>query len=166
MIRLRHKFLIRALRLTDQFALAIALVLVLWPEVLLADTGGLAKCLQNGGFTGAAGMLVLMTGWVFIHDHFVRYRVDRFVPFAAELRDFMKATGVACLWLLLIGLLVPYADLDSSSLAVFFGLVSVAGSTSRMIVRSVVMGARKSGYNFRNILFVGVNEHHEGGIED
>jgi len=159
MIRLRHKFLIRMLRLTDQLALAVALVLVLWPEVLVAETGGLAVYLRNGSFAGAAGMLVLMTGWVFIHDHFVRYRVDRFVPFAAELRDFMKATGVASLWLLLIGLLVPYADLGSSSLAVFFALVCVVGSASRLVVRSVVMGARKSGYNFRNILFVGVNEH-------
>ena len=159
MIRLRHKFLIRMLRLTDQLVLAGALVLVLWPELLVADMGGLEECLRKSGFAGVAGMLVLMTGWVFIHDHFVRYRIDRFVPFAAELRDFMKAAGVACLWLLLIGLLLPNADLDSSSLAVFFALVSVAGSASRLFVRSVVMGARKSGYNFRNILFVGVNEH-------
>lgn len=155
---MRHKFLIRTLRLTDQLVLAVALVLVLWPEVFAAGVDGLQGHVRKGGFAGVAGMLVLMTGWVFIHDHFVRYRVDRFVPFSAELRDFIKATGVACLWLLMIALLVPYPGLDSSSLALFFALVGVAGATSRLVVRSVVMGARKSGYNFRNILFVGANE--------
>ncbi len=147
------------LRLTDQLVLISALMVVLWPKVLNQGIDGLGFSMQRSGLASIAGMLVLMTGWVFIHDHFVRYRVDRFVPFPAELRDFIKATGAACLWLLLIGLLVPYPNLDSSSLAVFFCLVGVAGSASRLVARSVVMGARRSGYNFRNILFVGVNDH-------
>ena len=159
MTRLRHKFLIRMLRLTDQLILALALWLVMRSIVLDSGVDGLKDSGFGSDFANAAGLIVLMTGWVFIHDHFVRYRVDRFVPFSAEVIDFIKATGVACFWLMLIALLVPGYGMDSTSLALFFALVGTGGTASRLLVRSVVIGARKSGYNFRNLLFVGINDH-------
>lgn len=159
MTRLRHKFLIRMLRLTDQLILAVALWVVMRPVILDSGVNGLTDRCFGSFFANAAGLIVLMTGWVFIHDHFVRYRADRFVPFSAEIVDFIKASGVACLWLMLIALLVPGFGMDSASLALFFALVGTGGAASRLLVRSVVIGARKSGYNFRNLLFVGINDH-------
>ena len=159
MTRLRHKFLIRMLRLTDQLILAAALWVVMRPVIVYSDVDGLADPGFGSVFANGAGLIVLMTGWVFIHDHFVRYRADRFVPFSAEVVDFIKATGVACFWLMLIALLVPDYGMNSASLALFFALVGTGGAVSRLLVRSVVIGARKSGYNFRNLLFVGINDH-------
>jgi hypothetical protein len=159
MTRLRHKFLIRMLRLTDQLILAAALWVVMRPIIIDSGLDGLTDRGFGSVFANAAGLIVLMTGWVFIHDHFVRYRADRFVTFSAEIIDFIKATGVACFWLMLIALLVPGYGMDSASLALFFALVGTGGTASRLLVRSVVIGARKSGYNFRNLLFVGINDH-------
>jgi len=159
MTRLRHKFLIRMLRLTDQLILAAALWVVMRPVIFYSGVDELADRGFGSVFANAAGLIVLMTGWVFIHDHFVRYRADRFVPFSAEIVDFIKATGVACFWLMLIALLVPGYGMDSASLALFFAFVGTGGAASRLLVRSVVIGARKSGYNFRNLLFVGINDH-------
>lgn len=147
------------LRLTDQLILAVALWVVMRPVILDSGVNGLTDRCFGSFFANAAGLIVLMTGWVFIHDHFVRYRADRFVPFSAEIVDFIKASGVACLWLMLIALLVPGFGMDSASLALFFALVGTGGAASRLLVRSVVIGARKSGYNFRNLLFVGINDH-------
>lgn len=159
MTRLRHKFLIRMLRLSDQLILAVALWVVMRPAILDSGVNGLADPKSGSVFANAAGLIVLMTGWVFIHDHFVRYRADRFVSFSAEIVDFIRATGVACFWLMLIVLLVPDYGMDSTSLAVFLALVVTGGTVSRLLVRSVVIGARRSGYNFRNLLFVGINDH-------
>lgn len=159
MTRIRHKFLIRMLRLTDQLILAAALWVVMRPVIFYSGVDELADRGFGSVFANAAGLIVLMTGWVFIHDHFVRYRADRFVPFSAEIVDFIKATGVACFWLMLIALLVPGYGMDSASLALFFAFVGTGGAASRLLVRSVVIGARKSGYNFRNLLFVGINDH-------
>ena len=159
MTRLRHKFLIRMLRLTDQLILAAALWVVMRPVIFYSGVDELADRGFGSVFANAAGLLVLMTGWVFIHDHFVRYRADRFVPFSAEIVDFIKATAVACFWLMLIALLVPGYGMNSASLALFFALVGTGGAASLLLVRSVVIGARKSGYNFRNLLFVGINDH-------
>ena len=157
MTKLRHKFLIRAMRITDQLILAAALWAVMRPSSLVSAFGD--RRFYGYGFAEVAGMVVLMSGWVFIHDHFVRYRADRFVPFAAEIADFFKATGVACFWLMLIALIVPGYGMDSTSLALFFGLAGAGGAVSRLAVRSIVIGARKSGYNYRNLLFVGINDH-------
>jgi hypothetical protein len=147
------------LRLTDQLILAAALWVVMRPVIFYSGVDELADRGFGSVFANAAGLIVLMTGWVFIHDHFVRYRADRFVPFSAEIVDFIKATGVACFWLMLIALLVPGYGMDSASLALFFAFVGTGGAASRLLVRSVVIGARKSGYNFRNLLFVGINDH-------
>jgi len=159
MTKIRHKFLIRMMRVTDQLILAAALWIVMSPTGSSSGIGGDWVRVYRYGFAEAAGLVVMMTGWVFIHDHFVRYRADRFVSFGAEVVDFIKATVAACFWLMLVALFVPGYDLDSASLAMFFGLVGVSGVFSRMMVRSVVIGARRSGYNFRNLLFVGVNDH-------
>jgi hypothetical protein len=95
MTRLRHKFLIRTMRITDQLILIASLWLVI--NGFGSDSKiDLETWLAERSFADMAGMVVLMTGWVFIHDHFVRYRADRFVPFSAEIIDFIKATMVAC----------------------------------------------------------------------
>ena len=107
MTKLRHKFLIRAMRITDQLILAASLWVVMRPAEFASGLYRDWIRASAYGFAEAAGMVVLMTGWVFIHDHFVRYRADRFVPFTAEILDFIKATGVACFWLMLIALIVP-----------------------------------------------------------
>lgn len=159
MTKLRHKFLIRTMRITDQLVLVAALWLVMPSVGGASEVGGNGLSMNGYGFAEAAGMVVLMTGWVFIHDHFVRYRADRFVPFSAEIIDFIKATGLACFWLMLIALIVPGYGMDSASLALFFCLAGAGGAVSRLTARSIVIGARKSGYNYRNLLFVGVNDH-------
>jgi exopolysaccharide biosynthesis polyprenyl glycosylphosphotransferase len=159
MTKLRHKFLIRAMRITDQLILAASLWVVMRPAEFASGLYRDWIRASGYGFAEAAGMVVLMTGWVFIHDHFVRYRADRFVPFAAEILDFIKATGVACFWLMLIALIVPGYGMDSATLALFFGLAGAGGAVSRLAVRSIVIGARRSGYNYRNLLLVGVNDH-------
>jgi exopolysaccharide biosynthesis polyprenyl glycosylphosphotransferase len=146
------------MRITDQLILMASLWLV------MNDFGSDSKIalgtwLAERSFAEMAGMVVLMTGWVFIHDHFVRYRADRFVPFSAEIIDIIKATVVACFWLMLIALIVPGYGMDSPSLGLFFALAVMGGATSRLTARSIVIGARKSGYNYRNLLFVGVNDH-------
>jgi exopolysaccharide biosynthesis polyprenyl glycosylphosphotransferase len=158
MTRLRHKFLIRTMRITDQLILMASLWLVM--NGFGSDSKiALGTWLAERSFAEMAGMVVLMTGWVFIHDHFVRYRADRFVPFSAEIIDFIKATVVACFWLMLIALIVPGYGMDSPSLGLFFALAGMGGVASRLTARSIVIGARKSGYNYRNLLFVGVNDH-------
>jgi exopolysaccharide biosynthesis polyprenyl glycosylphosphotransferase len=156
MIRLRHKMLIRATRLLDLTVLVATALAVISYQ---AGPRGLVAVGSRNFVVESVGMLVLALGWVVVFDHYVRYRADRFVEFQAQLRNLIKATTVAAIWLLVISALLLPWTLELGEILIFWGVVSVIGVAIRIGLKGVLMGARRSGYNYRYLLIVGANRH-------
>lgn len=158
MIRLRHKMLIRALRVLDQMVLiAIAIAIIHF----FAD--GVNKVAQlpvlgSGRVTDAVGFLLLGVGWIAAYDHYVRYRADRYVTLKTQLKDYLKAATVATLWFLLISALFSIRGTNVGTVALFWGAVLAWGLLSRVCIRLTLMNARRSGYNYRHLVMVGAND--------
>ncbi|MEM1082936.1 MAG: sugar transferase [Verrucomicrobiota bacterium] len=158
MIRLRHKLLIRSLRLLDQAMLAggAAAIIYLRPSIGLKGEGVHTPPAYMAG--DIIAMLLLALGWVAIFDGCVRYRADRFTTIHAQLRDLVKATTLASFWLLIISAVFSVKSINNVNIFLFWGGVTVAGVLTRLLVRMFLMGARKSGYNYRFLLVIGANE--------
>lgn len=157
MIRLRHKLLIRSMRLLDQFMLigAAALIVYFFPD----EKGRVASAPIAGfnRFLDAFGILLLTLGWLGIFDWFVKYRADRLVRLKTQLQDIVKATTVSTFWFLLISAVFSIRGTSPVSIALFWGAVTIGGVLTRIALRWVVTTARRSGFNYRHLLIIGAN---------
>lgn len=157
MIRLRHKLLIHLFRLLDQCILAGVAVMVIYfrPEVRLQ--GGNQILEATFQIEDTIGMLVLAVGWVGIFDYFIRYRADRLVALNHQVKSLVKATGIASFWLMIISAFFSVQSFNIFNILIFFGTVTTLGIFSRLMVRVLLLGARRSGYNYRFLLMIGAN---------
>lgn len=158
MIRLRHKMLIQLMRVFDQVLLVLAVILVVHfrPDLSLAQQ---AHPLQEPyQLIDVFGLLLLVLGWIAIFSYRICYKSDRFVGLWRQLKDFLKATTFAAFLLLIIGAFFGAEEVNAVNVLIFWLIVAIAGTISRLIFRFIVVGARKSGYNYRHLLVVGCNE--------
>jgi exopolysaccharide biosynthesis polyprenyl glycosylphosphotransferase len=158
MIRLRHKMLIHMLRIFDQLIMLgmAAAAVYLRPEVALKGKTYILEATFK--IEDALGLLVLIIGWIGIYDYFIRYRADRLVAFSTQLKNLAKATSFATFWLLIIGVVFTVESLNVLNLLIFYGVVTTIGILSRFFLRLLLISARRSGYNYRYLLFIGANE--------
>jgi len=162
MLRLRHKLLIHAFRLSDQVFLWLALVLAVFflggrkghdfIEDFAVDYHPMTD------FIAVAGLALL---WGAICSAIVHYDANRFTSLGRSALAIIKATS-ACSFLLLI--LAEVFDVAMVSQTVVVG--HWAGATGlilagRLVIRLLLKLFRKSGYNRRNVVLVGVNEWSE-----
>lgn len=158
MIRLRHKLLIQAFRILDQIVLILTGVGVLYFPRKIESQGW--ERLWNGTFTlfDVEKMLILGIGWILIFDYFIRYKSDRLVAINTQIKNLVKATSCASLFLLFIFAVFSPKNLELLNIVIFFVIVTTIGIVSRLLLRLTLLSARRSGYNYRFLLIVGVNE--------
>jgi FlaA1/EpsC-like NDP-sugar epimerase len=159
MMRLRHKLLIHAFRLSDQFSVWLALVLSV---ALLGGRRGHAFlrdfAVDYHPMTDFIAVALLAVVWGGIFSVIVRYDTNRFTSFTHTVAVVLKATTVCSF--LLLGLAAIF-DVEMVSQQVVLGHwigANVLILASRGLIRVLLKMLRKSGYNRRNVVFVGVNE--------
>lgn len=158
MIRLRHKLLIHMFRLFDQLVLVVTSVGIIYfrPEIVMRGGSHILEATIR--IEDAIGMLILMVGWICIFDYFIRYKADRLVALNTQLKDLVKATGLASFWLMVVCTVFSVKSFNIFNLLIFFGVVTVVGIVSRLFLRLLLLSARRSGYNYRYLLVVGTSD--------
>jgi exopolysaccharide biosynthesis polyprenyl glycosylphosphotransferase len=158
MIRLRHKLLIHMFQLVDQLVLMVAAVGIIYFQPGVVTPGG-GRILQvTYRIEDIIPMIIVAAGWFFIFDFFIHYKSDRLVALNTQLRYLVKATGLASIWLLIVCALFAVKSFNIFNVLIFFGIVTVVGIASRLVLRLLLLSARRSGYNFRYLLMVGASE--------
>ncbi len=98
-----------------------------------------------------------MVGWIGIYDCFICYKADRLVALNTQLKNVTKAAAVSSLWLTLVSAAFPVSGFDPLNIVVFAALVTLAGILSRILMRVLLLNARRSGHNYRHLLIIGAN---------
>lgn len=158
MIRLRHKMLIHMLRVFDQLVMLVTAAFIVYfrPERAIQ---GVPHILQaTFKIEDVLGLLILIAVWVAIFDYFIRYKADRLIAFNAQLMNLVKATSLASLTLIIISVVFTVHSLNPLNILIFFVVVTAIGVISRLLLRALLLSARRSGYNYRFLLVVGANE--------
>ncbi|WP_193210588.1 exopolysaccharide biosynthesis polyprenyl glycosylphosphotransferase [Luteolibacter marinus] len=150
--------LIHSFRLLDQIVLVASAALIIYfrPEITLR--GGPPVSPGNYRIADTIGVLALALGWVGIFAYCIRYKADRFVALTAQLRDLVKATTLASFWLVIVSGLFSVKSINTVNVVLFWTAVTSAGVVSRLLLRVMLMSARRSGYNYRFLLVIGANE--------
>lgn len=159
MIRLRHKMLIRAMRLLDLgLLIATALGVIYYrPGIAnLVERNSMPMPMPNRMMDTVA-ILILVIGWIAILDYCVRYKSDRLVSLRMQMKSLVKATTLAAFWFLIISAVFSIGSVDTIGVAVFWVVVTAIGMLSRVGLKGLLVNARKSGYNYRYLLMVGAN---------
>lgn len=149
--------LIHMLRIFDQLVMLgmAAGAVYLRPEVALRGKTHILQATFK--IEDALGLIILIIGWIGIYDYFVRYRADRLVALSTQFKNLIKATSMATFWLLIIGVVFTVESLNLPNLLIFYVVVTTIGILSRLFLRLLLISARRSGYNYRYLLVVGIN---------
>ncbi len=158
MIRLRHKLLVHIFRLIDQLILIVTGLGIIYFRPEIAFQGGHHFLDATLRIEDTVGMLILAAGWVGIFDYFIRYKADRLVALNTQVKNLVKATALASFWLMTICALFSVDSFNILNIMIFFVIVTSAGIGSRLLLRLVLLSARRSGYNYRFLLIVGAND--------
>lgn len=158
MIRLRHKLLIHVYRLIDQVILILIAIgtIYLRPEMILQGRSHLIEATFH--LEDTLALVLLALGWIAIFDQFVRYKGNRLVSVHAQVKSLIKATCIASIWLMIISMIFRIQSFNIYNILIFFTVVSVLGIFTRLISRVLLLTARRSGYDSRFIIIVGINE--------
>lgn len=157
-IRLRHKLLIYALRIFDQVLLASVLGLTVDLFGRYAGGSRLQDILRESYRPGdGIGVALLAAGWIVIFNTFVRYDTNRFRALISQLADVLKATIAAAFLLMIVAAVFAFSRVNTTVLVLFWCGTSVLCVLSRLAIHWILMVARRSGYNYRNLLIVGIN---------
>ena len=158
MIRLRHKLLIHVFRLLDQMMLAVTAVAIIYFRPEIRMEGGNPILEATFKINDTVGLLLLAMGWIGIFDYFIRYKADRLVALNTQVKNLIKATGLASFWLMIICAIFSVKSFNIFNILIFFVVVTTFGIISRLMVRVLLLSARRSGYNYRFLLVIGAND--------
>lgn len=159
MMRLRHKLLINAFRVFDQVLLVGVLTVLI---AVITEKGSFRYVNEllgeTYGYREIFGILMLLSGWVAIFNTFVHYDANRFTTLASSIAALMKATTVSTFVLFLVGASLQVSKLPNTVILFFWIVTSFLGIASRLVLRSLLMSMRRSGFNCRHVVFVGNSE--------
>lgn len=158
MIRLRHKLLIQMFRLFDQLVLMVTAVgiIIFRPEILMRGQQHILEATLQ--IEDAIGILILAVGWIGIFDYFIRYKADRLVALNNQLKNLLRATCLASFWLMMVSAVFSVKSFNVLNILIFFVVITSVGIVSRLALRVLLLGARRSGYNYRYLIVVGAND--------
>jgi exopolysaccharide biosynthesis polyprenyl glycosylphosphotransferase len=157
MIRLRHKMLIHVFRLLDQLILATVALGIIYFRPEIAIQGGSYILEATFRISDTAGVILLGVGWVIIFDYFIRYKADRLVALRTQIKNLIKATGIGAFWLMIICAVFSVKSFNIFNIIIFFLIVTTLGIVCRLLLRLLLLSARRSGYNYRFLLVIGAN---------
>jgi exopolysaccharide biosynthesis polyprenyl glycosylphosphotransferase len=158
MMRLRHKLLIHAFRVSDQVFLIGSLLF--W--VALVREHGSLQFLRDlptsvHSPVNAFGAMLLVLGWVGLFTYFVRYDANRFTSLSTGIRQLLKATTASTFLLFIVGELFDVSMLSNMVIILTWVSTSLLGVASRVVLRGMLMKMRRSGMNCRYVVVVGTN---------
>jgi exopolysaccharide biosynthesis polyprenyl glycosylphosphotransferase len=144
-------------RLFDQLVLIFtsAGIIFFRPEILMQGQRHVLDATLQ--IEDAIGILILAVGWIGIFDYCIRYRADRLVALNNQLKNLLRATCLATFWLMMVSAIFSVKSFNLLNILIFFVVVTLVGIVSRLALRVLLLGARRSGYNYRYIMVVGIN---------
>jgi exopolysaccharide biosynthesis polyprenyl glycosylphosphotransferase len=154
--------LIHAFRLLDQLVLAVTAASV---ASFVPGNGFLAGGMPSIGLWDLLGLVLLLGGWMGIFAYCIRYRADRFVAVAVQVKDVVKAATLAAFWLQIIATVFSFSGFSAANVLLFWVIVTAFGISARLLLRFTLIHVRRSGYNYRFILVVGANARARGLAE-
>jgi exopolysaccharide biosynthesis polyprenyl glycosylphosphotransferase len=145
-------------RLFDQLVLMVTAVGIIFfrPEILLRGQRHILDATLQ--IEDAIGILILAVGWIGIFDYFIRYKADRLVALNNQLKNLLRATCLSSFWLMMISAVFSVKSFNVLNILIFFVVVTSVGIVSRLALRVLLLGARRSGYNYRYLIVVGAND--------
>lgn len=159
MMRLRHKLLIHAFRLSDQVFLWLALVLSVY---FLGGRKGHAFiedfAVDYHPMTDFIAVAALALLWGLLCAAFIHYDANRFTAFRHVVIEILKGTTACSFLLLMLAAVFDVAMVSANVVAGHWVLSSALIIGARAFFRFSLRLFRRSGYNRRNVVFVGINE--------
>lgn len=160
MMRLRHKLLIHAFRVFDQALLVCALAVWI---ALIPEKGSFAYIqeLLNEvyGWREIMGLLVLVLGWIIIFNSIIHYDANRFTTLTSSAWAIAKATTCSAFVLFVIRESLNISKLQGPVILYFWATTTLLGIASRIVLRWILTFVRKSGFNCRQVVFIGTDAH-------
>ncbi|HWD92929.1 MAG TPA: sugar transferase [Verrucomicrobiae bacterium] len=160
MMRLRHKLLIHAFRVFDQALLVFALAVWI---ALIPEHGSFAYIREvlneMYGWREILGLLFLVLGWVVIFSSIIHYDANRFTTLMSSVWALIKATTGSAFLLFVIGEGLGISKLPGRVILLFWASTTLVGIVSRIVLRWILTAVRKSGFNCRNVIFVGTDAY-------
>jgi len=163
MMRLRHKLLIHGFRVFDQVILVVSLAvwIAMIPEG--GSFGYIHELLsETYGWREIMGLLMLVLGWVIIFNSINHYDANRFTTLTSSIWSIVKATTCSAFLLFVIGTSLSISKLPAQVILFFWATTTLIGIASRVVLRWILTAVRKSGFNCRQVVFVGTDAHAEG----
>jgi len=158
MMRLRHKLLIHAFRISDQIILMGTLIVAV---AFLREKGRFSYLLEIPASVhspvNAFGAMTVFVAWAFIFNYFVRYDANRFTSMGTAIRNVVKATSSATFVLFMVGEIFGISMLSRPVVVSFWIVASFLCVASRVILRMMLTAMRRSGMNCRHVVIVGTN---------
>jgi exopolysaccharide biosynthesis polyprenyl glycosylphosphotransferase len=167
MMRLRHKLLIHGFRVFDQVLLVVALGvwIALIPE--RGSFGYIRELLRETyGWREILGLAGLVFGWVIIFSLIIHYDANRFTTLGSSIWAIVKATTCSAFLLFVIGTSLDISKLPAKVILYFWATTTLTGIGSRVVLRWILTAVRKSGFNCRQVVFVGTDAHALGLAHD
>ena len=167
MMRLRHKLLIHGFRVFDQVVMVAALAV--W--IAMIPEGGsfwyIRELLnETYGWREIVGLAGLVMGWMVIFNSIIHYDANRFTTLTSSIWAVIKATTCSAFLLFVIGTSLNISKLPSQVILLFWASTTLIGIVSRIVLRWILTAVRKSGFNCRQVVFVGTDAHALGLARD
>src|SRR6185312_11490550 len=167
MMRLRHKLLIHSFRVFDQVLMVGALAV--W--IALIPEGGSFRYIhellnETYGWREIIGLVGLVAGWMTIFSLIIHYDANRFTTLGSSIWAIVKATTCSAFLLFVIGTSLEISKLPAKVILYFWATTTLSGIASRVVLRWILTAVRKSGFNCRQVVFVGSDAHALGLARD
>jgi exopolysaccharide biosynthesis polyprenyl glycosylphosphotransferase len=150
--------LIRLIRVIDQIVLTLGALLVIYYRPGVDGISAREGVPVPSGVLESLVVLILVFGWIVIFDYSVRYKANRLVALRIQIKSLFKATTLASFWFLIVCALFSIESVGTFGVLFFWVLTTTVGVMTRLTQRWILINARKSGYNYRYIIVVGVNK--------
>ena len=166
-MRLRHKLLIHSFRVFDQVLMVGALAV--W--IALIPEGGSFRYIhellnETYGWREIIGLVGLVAGWMTIFSLIIHYDANRFTTLGSSIWAIVKATTCSAFLLFVIGTSLEISKLPAKVILYFWATTTLSGIASRVVLRWILTAVRKSGFNCRQVVFVGSDAHALGLARD
>ena len=154
----RHKMLRTSVKLLDMTIMVFSFVVATLP--VLYENGGVSLSeffsmrVRLRNFLIFLGFLLV---WHIILASLSLYQSRRLLSRRAEILDTIEATTLGTICLALGAVLCHVRMIDALFVAVFWGTVTTATISDRLLIRFALGKARKRGRNLRHVLIVGTN---------
>ena len=159
MMRLRHKLLLQAFRISDQAIMVgtlIALVTLIHENGHLYWLSDIPVSVQSP--LNAFGAMMMVLGWTFIFNYIVRYDANRFTSLAASIKSLALAITLCTFMLFMVGKALGVSMLSNNRIILLFWPIALLMAiASRIVLGLMLMKLRRSGLNCRHIALVGDN---------